>query len=145
MIRIAMNHIDSPSDGLIVDDKDPVLMGDIVPHIAAGMIPLGTGQMAIGIARRNFMFALGGATAWPLANSRASFSCSEFLNGLEPGGFSSIGAVSRPIRVDLPQLARRINHAFLSSVSLLAANPLSTPRGGSPRKDSIDGLIEGFG
>src|SRR5271168_4704714 len=31
------------------------------------MIPLGTGQMAIDIGRRQFISALGGATAWPLA------------------------------------------------------------------------------
>jgi putative ABC transport system substrate-binding protein len=31
------------------------------------MIPLGAGQMAIGIGRRQFIAALGGAAAWPLA------------------------------------------------------------------------------
>ncbi len=31
------------------------------------MIPLGAGQMAIGIGRRHFIFGLGGAAAWPLA------------------------------------------------------------------------------
>jgi hypothetical protein len=42
------------------------LVRDILPHIAAGMIPLGTGQMAIGIGRRQFITALGTAAAWPL-------------------------------------------------------------------------------
>jgi putative ABC transport system substrate-binding protein len=36
---------------------------DILPHIAAGMIPFGTGQMAIDIGRRRFISALGGAAA----------------------------------------------------------------------------------
>jgi putative ABC transport system substrate-binding protein len=31
------------------------------------MIPMGTGQLAIGIGRRQFIGALGGAAAWPLA------------------------------------------------------------------------------
>jgi putative ABC transport system substrate-binding protein len=35
--------------------------------IAAGMFPLRTGHMAIGIARRDFIAALGCATAWPFA------------------------------------------------------------------------------
>src|SRR4029077_20892565 len=33
--------------------------------IAAGMIPLRMDQMAIGIGRRQFMAALGGADGWP--------------------------------------------------------------------------------
>jgi len=41
---------------------------DILRYNAADVIPLGMGQMAIGIARRQFMSALGGAAfAWPLA------------------------------------------------------------------------------
>jgi hypothetical protein len=39
---------------------------DILPHIAAGMISLGTYEMAIGIGRRQFILALGGV-AWPLS------------------------------------------------------------------------------
>lgn len=31
------------------------------------MIPQGAGQMAIGIARRQFISVLGGAASWPLA------------------------------------------------------------------------------
>jgi len=43
------------------------LVRDILPQIAAVMIASGTGRMAIGIGRREFIAALGGATiAWPL-------------------------------------------------------------------------------
>jgi putative tryptophan/tyrosine transport system substrate-binding protein len=39
---------------------------DILPLIAAGMTPLGTGQMTVGIGRRQFISALGGGMiAWP--------------------------------------------------------------------------------
>jgi len=41
---------------------------DILPHIAAGMIPAGTKQMAFGIGRRQFISVLGGASLnWSLA------------------------------------------------------------------------------
>jgi hypothetical protein len=45
------------------------LSRDKLPHIAAGsVIPLGMGQMAIGVGRRQFISALGGALlAWPPA------------------------------------------------------------------------------
>jgi putative ABC transport system substrate-binding protein len=43
-------------------------MRDILRHIPAGVFPLGMEQMAIGIGRREFIAALGGASiAWPLA------------------------------------------------------------------------------
>jgi putative ABC transport system substrate-binding protein len=45
-----------------------ILSRDMVPDIAAFVIPSGTGQMAIGIGRREFVSALGGAVAiWPFA------------------------------------------------------------------------------
>jgi putative ABC transport system substrate-binding protein len=44
------------------------LLRDILPDIAAGMIALGTGRMAIGIGRREVISGLGAAAlAWPLA------------------------------------------------------------------------------
>jgi hypothetical protein len=44
------------------------LARDILLPITAGMIALGTGRMAIGIGRREFISALGGAAVvWPLA------------------------------------------------------------------------------
>jgi putative ABC transport system substrate-binding protein len=43
------------------------LRRDILATLQRTGIALGTGQMAIGIARRQFISALGGAAAWPLA------------------------------------------------------------------------------
>jgi putative tryptophan/tyrosine transport system substrate-binding protein len=41
---------------------------DSLPRIAAGLIPMKTGEMAINIARRKFILTLGSATlSWPLA------------------------------------------------------------------------------
>jgi putative tryptophan/tyrosine transport system substrate-binding protein len=44
---------------------------DIVPRIAAGMIPLGVGHMAIGIGRRQFISALGSAAVARPLEARA--------------------------------------------------------------------------
>jgi len=51
----------------LIPDRDvghgPLSQRDILPDIAAGMTPLGAGQMAIGIGRRQSLSALGGAAA----------------------------------------------------------------------------------
>ena len=57
----------SPPDHREVDHR-PILRRGIFLHVAAGMIPLGAGQMAIDIGRRQVISALGGAVfGWPLA------------------------------------------------------------------------------
>jgi putative ABC transport system substrate-binding protein len=67
---------------------------DILRFGAAGMIPLGAEQMKIGIGRREFLTALGGATvAWPLAaHAQPTLPVIGFLSSRSPG--ESAGAIA---------------------------------------------------
>ncbi len=78
-----------------------------MPGIANGMIPLGPGQMAIDIGRRDFIALLGGTSlAWPLA-ARAQ----------QAGGMRRIGVLGN-IAADDPQNQARYA-AFLQGLEQL--------------------------
>ena len=76
---------------------------DILPFTASGMTPLGAGQMAIGIGRRQFISALGGVAAtWPLA-ARAQQSVMPVIGYLSSKGEVAEAGIIAAIRKGLEE------------------------------------------